>query len=78
MTLLLLGGLLACQGDKPAPDSATPDEALPIAFKPAEGANHAPAFVLLAELGADGYATIGGTIEGELWVDLDETDDGRS
>lgn len=80
MTLLLLGGLLACQGDKPASDSAAPDGkagAVPVAVQPDEEANHAPAFVLLAELGADGHATVGGTVMGELWVDLDEVDDER-
>lgn len=77
MHLLWLAGLLACQDDKATPETGEPLGPVPVVSEIEGQGESAPAFVLLAELGADGYATIGGTVQGELWVDLDPTVDQR-
>ncbi len=69
---MLIFALLACTTDggdsAAAPIHAVATDTLP---------KVAPAFVLLAQLGADGSITVGGTVQSELWVDLDAPTDER-
>lgn len=72
MRVLCLLPLLACNGDKCGSDgrflSAVPADALPAS---------APGVTLLAALGADGRIVIGGTVQAEVYVDLDGPSDDR-
>ncbi len=69
---MLVYALLACTADgadsSVLPIHATAADTLP---------KVAPAFVLLAQLGADGGISVGGTVQSELWVDLDAPTDTR-
>lgn len=74
----LLGLLLGCgdagqDGSKNPGESASPQGGG--ALREVTAPHSAPGVLLLAELGADGYASVGGTVMGEVWVDLDAPED---
>lgn len=71
--LLLL--LLGCADDKGDTAGETGEARVPTVVERVALAHRAPAVELLVELGADGFATVEGSVSGEYWVDLDAPED---
>lgn len=73
MRALLL--LAACAGGDA--DTGGPTVSLPVPrlVERTTAPSYAPGVELLVELGSDGFASVGGSVSGEYWVDLDALDD---